>query len=157
MLRSIGQSACLGVKPTSGAQDRILVTVTVDLGRPRLKMCFLTSHSQSFLSTSPAGHTVIFYCFRIENPPNLEIQFSKFISSRNRVPKFLPPNTGFPSGLQIMLRPGVRRLLYSAVRHPPAAHDYIFITVKQLRVCCCGKPFLKRVRVHYFTVAAGPR
>jgi hypothetical protein len=38
----------------------------------------------------------------------------------------------------------ISRLVCFAARHPSGAHDHIFVTVKQLLVCCCGATSLTR-------------
>jgi hypothetical protein len=43
-----------------------------------------------------------------------------------------------------MLRLMVSQQVFMGVRHPSGAHDQIFITVRQLRVCSCRAPSLTR-------------
>jgi hypothetical protein len=46
-----------------------------------------------------------------------------------------------------MLRPTVSRPVYLGVKHPTGAQDQICITVRQLRICFRGAPFLTTGRV----------
>jgi hypothetical protein len=46
--------------------------------------------------------------------------------------------------VKVMLRPAVSRPVCLDVKHPSGAHDQIFITVRQLRVCWCGTISLTR-------------
>jgi hypothetical protein len=46
-----------------------------------------------------------------------------------------------------MLRPAVSRPVCLGVKLPSGVYDQIFITVRQLRVCCCGALSLTRERV----------
>jgi hypothetical protein len=46
-----------------------------------------------------------------------------------------------------MLWPTVSRPVYFDAKHPSEAYDQIFVTVRQLRVCCCGALSVTRERV----------
>jgi hypothetical protein len=56
-----------------------------------------------------------------------------------------------------MLRSTVCRLIYLGVRHPSGTQDQIFITVRQLRVCCCGGSLSDERTSLLFTIVSGPR
>jgi hypothetical protein len=49
--------------------------------------------------------------------------------------------------VKVMLRPTVSRPVCLWIKNPSVAHDQIFVTVRQLRVCSCGALSLTRGRV----------
>jgi hypothetical protein len=49
--------------------------------------------------------------------------------------------------LSLLLLPTVSRPVCPGIKHPSGAYDHIFITVTQLRVCCCWALSLTRGRV----------
>jgi hypothetical protein len=55
-----------------------------------------------------------------------------------------------------MLRPTVSRPVCLGIKHPSGAYDQIFNTVRQLRVCWYGTPYLTKRTGLSFTIAAGP-
>jgi hypothetical protein len=64
-------------------------------------------------------------------------------SSRTVLTSSQLPNSKF----KVMLRSTIRRPVCLGVKHPSVAEDYIFVSVRQLRVCWCGAPSLMRRRV----------
>jgi hypothetical protein len=57
--------------------------------------------------------------------------------------------------VKVILRPTVSRPVCLGVKHPCGASS--FFSVRHLRVCGCGAPFLKERTGLSFTIAAGPR
>jgi hypothetical protein len=49
--------------------------------------------------------------------------------------------------VKVMLQPTVSQPLCLAIKHPSGVYDNILITVRELRVCCCGALSLTRGRV----------
>jgi hypothetical protein len=137
---------CLRVKPTSGAQDQIFITVrhlrVISVGRPLtwedgsvVYNCCWSSPAQSFSGSSPLGLATIFYCLRFETPPTW----------RARLLYLYPPEQGDQS--QSHIATDGQSISKSLRRAPSGDHDQIFITLWQLRSCFCGAPSLTRGRV----------
>jgi hypothetical protein len=81
----------------------------------------LLSHCDWFGSDLRTGHFSSFSCPLVNTPP-LNIQ---------------------RLSLSHMLRPTVSRPVCLGIKHLSGAHDQIFITVRQLRVCWCGAPLAR--------------
>jgi hypothetical protein len=148
------------MKPASGAQDQITVTVrqlpvccgALSLTRGRLVVynCCWFSQTQPFSCLSPAGLMTIFYCLRFDTPPSLSA----------RTPYLYHPGTGWSSytsrlwvplspifelaatrgcrsqSLSHILRPIVIRPVRPGVRHPSRTRDqFVKFFFRRLRVC----------------------
>jgi hypothetical protein len=114
--------------------------------------CYWSSPAQSFSGPSPAGLMTTCYCLRFET----------LSSRRARSPYLYSPGTVWPSyttrhwvlfssllslRLTFILRQTDSRPVCLGIKHQFGAYDQIYITVRQLRVSCCGALSLTRERV----------
>jgi hypothetical protein len=105
---------CLGVKPPSGGQDQIFITVrqsSLIRGRCVIYNCCWLSPAQSFWGLSPMELMTVFYCLMFQTPLTLEGQVPVFISPRNRVTQLYPQA---PTALQVK----VKVMLWLTVSQP---------------------------------------
>jgi hypothetical protein len=170
-----GQSASLSwCQAPSWAKDQIFVTLSCGFVEVRypfwreegvcpLQLLLVLAREVILGSESRWTHDHMLLS-QIRDSPNIEGQIPAFIPQEQDGP-VMPPSTGFPfcpllrlAGwgdhltevkvkVKVKSRSMVNRPACLGVKHPSGAEDQIFITVRQLRVCCCGAPSVKRGRV----------